>query len=149
MSTTPYYTKDRVERKWYVVDVSGQVLGRAASDVAKLLVGKTAPQFTPGQDTGAFVVVLNAGQVRVTGRKLTQKMYHRYSGYPGGLRSTSLRERLDREPAELFRDAVKGMLPQNKLGHRLITKLKVYDGSDHPHQAQQPETIAATELAAR
>lgn len=149
MSTTPYYTKDRVERKWYVVDVSGQVLGRAAASVAKLLVGKTSPHFTPGQDTGAFVVVVNAGKVQVTGRKLTQKLYYRHSGYPGGLRSVALRDRLARNPGELFRDAVKGMLPQNKLGSRLITKLKVYEGSDHPHQAQQPQSISAAELAAR
>jgi large subunit ribosomal protein L13 len=148
-NTTPYFTKDRVERKWFVVDVSGQVLGRAASGIAKLLIGKSEPQFTPGQDTGAFVVVLNASQIRVTGRKQTDKMYYRHSGYPGGLRSKSFRDRMGENPSELFRDAVKGMLPQNKLGNRLITKLKVYDGGEHPHEAQLPVAIAAADLAGR
>jgi large subunit ribosomal protein L13 len=145
-NVTPYFTKDRVERKWYVVDVADQVLGRAAMGIAKLIVGKTHAQFTPGQDTGAFVVVLNADKVRVTGNKLTDKLYHRHSGYPGGLRSTMLRDRLAKDPREVMRDAVKGMLPKNKLGHRLITKLKVYGGSDHQHSAQMPEAITVEQL---
>lgn len=144
---TPYYTKDRVERKWYVVDLDGQVLGRAAVGIAKLIVGKTHAQFTPGQDTGAFVVVLNADKFVVTGNKLTQKIYYRHSQYPGGLRATMLRDRLSKDPREVVRDAVKGMLPRNKLGNRLITKLKIYNGTDHPHAAQLPEVITVEQLA--
>ncbi|MCC7478609.1 50S ribosomal protein L13 [bacterium] len=144
---TPYFTKDRVERKWYVVDMADQVLGRAAVGIAKLIIGKNHAQFTPGQDTGAFVVVLNADKLRVTGNKLTQKIYYRHSGYPGGLRATMLRDRLSKDAREVVRDAVKGMLPHNKLGNRLITKLKVYSGSDHPHTAQNPTVITVEELA--
>jgi large subunit ribosomal protein L13 len=145
-NVTPYYTKDRVERPWYVVDVEGQILGRAAMGVAKLIVGKTHPEFTPGQDTGAFVVVVNSDKVKVTGRKLTDKLYHRHSGFPGGLRSTMLRDRLAKDSREVFRDAVKGMLPKNKLGHRLITKLKVYAGAEHQHSAQMPVAISVEAL---
>ena len=144
---TPYFTKDRVDRKWYVVDMADQVLARAAVGIAKLILGKTHAQFTPGQDTGSFVVVLNADKLRVTGNKLLQKIYYRHSGYPGGLRATMLRDRLAKDPREVVRDAVKGMLPHNKLGNRLITKLKVYNGTDHPHQAQGPVVITVEELA--
>lgn len=149
MSKTPYFTKERVERQWFVVDVSGQVLGRAAANIAKLLIGKTDPHYTPGQDTGAFVVAINASQIRVTGRKLTDKMYYNHSGYPGGLRTRALRDRMNTDAAEVLRDAVKGMLPHNKLGSRLITKLKVYSGSDQPHSAQLPQEISNADLTAR
>jgi len=149
MSKTPYFTKEQTERRWYVVDVAGQVLGRAAADIAKLIIGKTDPHYTPGQDTGAFVVVINAAQIKVTGRKMTDKIYYSHSGYPGGLRSRMLKDRMSSDPAEVVRDAVKGMLPHNKIGHRLITKLKVYAGSDHPHSAQLPEEITAEALSSR
>jgi large subunit ribosomal protein L13 len=148
MSNTPYFTKDRVKRDWYVVDLDGQVLGRAAAGIAKLLIGKNKPEFQPGQDCGGFVVVLNAGKVRVTGNKLLDKKYYRASGYPGGLHTRTLQERLDLQPQEVIRDAVKGMLPHNKIGNRLITKLKVYTGSEHPHSAQEPSTLSFEQLAA-
>jgi len=144
---TPYFTKERVDRPWYVVDAEGQILGRLAAGVAKLLIGKQRAQFTPGQDCGAFVVVVNAAQVRFTGKKLANKITYTHSGYPGGLRRRTLRERMASGPAEVVRAAVKGMLPRNKLGARLITKLKVYDGEHHPHQAQQPLSITVEELA--
>lgn len=147
MSKTPYFTKDRVERPWYVVDLKGQVLGRAAAGVAKLLIGKTEPTYTPGQDCGSFVVVLNAEKIAVTGNKLLQKRYYRHSGYPGGISSKTLEQRLELQPNEVFRDAVKNMLPHNKLGKRLITKLKVYAGSEHPHKAQMPKEITVEQLA--
>jgi len=139
MSKTPYFTKDRVERPWYVVDADGQMLGRFAASVAALLIGKNRPEFTPGQDCGGFVVVINAEKISVTGRKLQQKKYYRHSGYPGGLRERTLAQRLARDPEGVVRDAVKGMLPKNKLGSRLITKLKVYAGPEHPHRAQLPQ----------
>src|SRR5947207_6393980 len=125
MSKTPYFTKDRVERGWYVVDCDGQVLGRCASRIAAILLGKHLPTYTPGQDTGGFVVAVNASKIAVTGAKLEDKEYFNHSGYPGGLRTRTLRQRLDANSAEVIRDAVKGMLPHNKLGARLITKLKV------------------------
>jgi large subunit ribosomal protein L13 len=147
MSTTPYFTKERIDRPWYVVDAEGQVLGRLAAGVAKLMLGKTRPEFTRGQDCGAFVVVINADKIRVTGRKMSQKTYYWHSGFPGGLRARTLQQRMDTQPTEVVRDAIKGMLPHNKLGNRLITKLKVYTGGDHPHQAQQPQVITAEQLA--
>jgi large subunit ribosomal protein L13 len=147
MSTTPYFTKDRVDRPWYVVDAEGVVLGRLAVGVAKLLLGKTRAQFTPGQDTGGFVVIINADKIRVTGTKLLNKVYYTHSGFPGGLRAKTLGDRMQRQPLEVVREAVKGMLPHNKLGARLITKLKLYTSADHPHQAQQPVVIAAEQLA--
>lgn len=142
MKKTPYFTKERVERPWYLVDADGQVLGRLAAAVAGLLIGKNRPQYTPGQDCGGFVVVINADKIRVTGRKLQQKSYHRHSGYPGGLKSRSLAQRMSRDPEGVIRDAVKGMLPKNKLGSRLITKLKVFAGAEHVHQAQSPQAVA-------
>jgi large subunit ribosomal protein L13 len=142
MSKTPYFTKDNVERKWVVVDATDQVLGRFSSLVAGLLIGKNTPNFTPGQDCGVFVVVKNAAKIRVTGNKLKDKLYHHHSGYPGGLKTRTLEERLARHAEEVIRDAVKGMLPRNKLGNRLITKLKIYNGEDHPHQAQLPEDFS-------
>jgi large subunit ribosomal protein L13 len=147
MSKTPYFTKDRIERPWYLVDADGQVLGRFAAAVAALLIGKNRPEYTPGQDCGGFVIVVNAGKIRVTGRKLQQKSYHRHSGYPGGLKSRTLAQRMVRDPEGVIRDAVKGMLPKNKLGSRLITKLKVFAGAEHVHQAQSPRAVGIEQLA--
>jgi len=128
-----------IERDWYLVDADGQTLGRLATQVADRLRGKGKPQYTPHVDTGDFVVVVNAEKVRVTGKKLDEKRYYRHSGYPGGLRSRSLREQLDRQPAEVLRKAVKGMLPRNRLGRAQLTKLKIYAGPEHPHAAQSPK----------
>ncbi len=130
-----------VEREWFVVDAEGQTLGRLATRIADTLRGKRKPTYTPHVDTGDFVVVVNAEKIRVTGSKLDQKRYYRHSGYPGGLRSRTLREQLDRQPAEVIRKAVKGMLPRNRLANRQITKLKVYAGPDHPHEAQNPKPL--------
>ena len=131
-----------VERRWYVVDAEGETLGRLATRIADTLRGKGKPQFTPHVDTGDFVVVVNAEKIGVTGKKLDDKMYHRHSGYPGGLRSRTLREELERRPTEVIRKAVKGMLPRNRLGAQMLRKLKVYAGPEHPHQAQKPEPLA-------
>ena len=130
-----------VEREWFVVDAEGQTLGRLATRIADTLRGKRKPTYTPHVDTGDFVVVVNAEKIRVTGNKLDQKRYYRHSGYPGGLRSRTLREQLDRQPAEVIRKAVKGMLPRNRLANRQITKLKVYAGPNHPHEAQNPKPL--------
>jgi large subunit ribosomal protein L13 len=130
-----------IERRWYVVDADGKTLGRLATQVADTLRGKGKPQYTPHVDTGDFVVVVNAEKVHVTGNKLDQKRYYRHSGYPGGLRSRTLREQLDRRPTEVIRKAVRGMLPKNRLARRQLTKLKVYAGPEHPHQAQAPEPL--------
>ncbi len=130
-----------VEREWFVVDAEGQTLGRLATRIADTLRGKRKPTYTPHVDTGDFVVVVNAEKIRVTGSKLDQKRYYRHSGYPGGLRSRTLREQLDRQPAEVIRKAVKGMLPRNRLANRQITKLKVYAGPNHPHEAQNPKPL--------
>lgn len=132
--------QNEIEREWLVVDAANQVLGRLATEVATLLRGKHKPQFTPYLDTGDFVVVINAERVRVTGRKNTQKTYHRHSGYPGGLKSETLREMLDKYPERVIKKAVWGMLPKNRLGRKLFRKLKVYAGPEHPHEAQQPKT---------
>ena len=125
-------------RAWWVVDATGKPLGRLASEVAHVLRGKHKPQYTPHEDTGDFVVVVNAEKIAVTGTKLDDKLYYRHSGYPGGLRSRPLREQLDRRPTEVLRLAVKGMLPRNKLSRRQLTKLKIYAGPEHPHAAQEP-----------
>jgi large subunit ribosomal protein L13 len=130
-----------VERQWYVVDAEGQTLGRLATRVADTLRGKRKPTYTPHVDTGDFVVVVNAEKIAVTGKKLQQKLYYRHSGYPGGLRSRSLAEELERRPTEVIRKAVKGMLPRNRLGRAQLTKLKVYAGPVHPHEAQQPKPL--------
>jgi large subunit ribosomal protein L13 len=130
-----------VERRWFVVDAEGQTLGRLATQIAETLRGKNKPQYTPHVDTGDFVVVVNCEKIAVTGQKLDQKMYHRHSGYPGGLRSRTLREQLERRPTEVIRKAVKGMLPRNKLGRAQLLKLKVYVGPEHPHVAQAPEPM--------
>lgn len=125
-------------RDWYVVDASDQVLGRLATQIAMRLRGKHKPIFTPHVDTGDFVIVINADKVKLTGRKTDQKMYWRHSGYPGGIKGVSARRMLENKPEELIRQAVRGMLPKNRLGRKLLKKLKVYTGTEHPHQAQQP-----------
>ena len=130
-----------VERRWYLVDAEGETLGRLSTRIADLLRGKGKPTFTPHVDTGDFVVVVNAEKVVVTGKKLEQKRYYRHSGYPGGLRSRTLAEQLERRPTEVLRKAVKGMLPRNRLARRQITKLKVYAGPEHPHEAQNPQPL--------
>jgi large subunit ribosomal protein L13 len=130
-----------IERDWYVVDAEGETLGRLASRIAPILKGKHKPVYTPHLDCGDFVVIVNAEKVRVTGRKLDQKFYHRHSGYPGGLKSISLRDQLNRYPERVLEAAIRGMLPKNKLGRRMIKKLKVYAGDAHPHEAQQPKPL--------
>jgi large subunit ribosomal protein L13 len=129
------------QRDWYVVDADGQTLGRLATQIADALRGKRKPEYTPHCDTGDFVVVVNAAKIRVTGNKLNDKIYYRHSGYPGGLRSRTLAEMLERRPEEVIRKAVKGMLPRNRLSRQQLTKLKVYAGPEHPHQAQQPQAM--------
>jgi large subunit ribosomal protein L13 len=130
-----------IDRRWYVVDAEGQTLGRLATQIADTLRGKGKPQYTPHVDTGDFVIVVNAEKITVTGKKLDQKRYYRHSGYPGGLRSRTLREQLDRQPTEVLRKAVKGMLPRNRLSRAQITKLKIYAGPEHPHEAQAPQPL--------
>jgi large subunit ribosomal protein L13 len=138
MSTTITRPAD-VERGWYVIDATDQTLGRLATRIATVLRGKHKPTFQPHVDTGDFVVVVNAEKVRLTGRKLDQKFYYRYSGYMGGLRSRSAREQLNSFPDRVLLHAVKGMLPKNRLARQVFTKLKVYAGPEHPHEAQQPQ----------
>jgi large subunit ribosomal protein L13 len=133
-----------LQRKWWVVDAEGQILGRLAGAVASRLRGKDKPTFAPHLDGGDFVVVVNAEKVRVTGRKLEQKVYRRHSGYPGGMRETRLAEMLAKHPERVIESAVRGMLPKNALGHQLFGKLKVYAGPTHPHAAQQPEQWTLT-----
>jgi large subunit ribosomal protein L13 len=128
-------------REWYVVDAEGETLGRLAARIAPILKGKHKPIYTPHLDCGDFVIVVNAEKVRVTGRKLDQKVYYQYSGYPGGIRSTKLRDQLAKHPERVLEAAVRGMLPKNRLGRRMIKKLKVYAGGSHPHQAQQPKPL--------
>jgi len=125
-------------RNWLVVDAEGQILGRLATQIADALRGKRKPEYTPHVDTGDFVVVINAEKIAVTGAKRSEKRYYRHSGYPGGIKSRTLEEMLDRRPEEVIRKAVKGMLPRNRLARRQITKLKVYAGPEHPHAAQMP-----------
>jgi large subunit ribosomal protein L13 len=129
------------ERNWLVVDASGKTLGRLATQIADTLRGKRKPDYTPHLDVGDFVIVVNAERISVTGRKREQKLYYRHSGYPGGLRSRTLAEMLERRPEEVVRKAVKGMLPRTRLGRAQLRKLKVYAGPDHPHAAQQPEPM--------
>ncbi len=134
-----YVTKlDDVKRQWFVVDAAGQNLGRLASKVAAILRGKHKPIFTPSLDTGDYVIVVNAEKITVTGNKLTEKFYYRYSGYPGGLTSISLKNQLAKHPDRVISHAVWGMLPHNKLGRAMLKKLKVYAGPEHPHAAQAP-----------
>jgi large subunit ribosomal protein L13 len=130
-----------IAREWYLVDADGQTLGRLATLIADTLRGKRKPQYTPHVDTGDFVIVVNAEKIVTTGNKLDQKLYYRHSGYPGGLKSRTLREQLDRRPTEVIRKAVKGMLPKNKLASKQLTKLKVYAGPEHPHGPQNPKAL--------
>jgi large subunit ribosomal protein L13 len=134
-------TPDTRERNWLVVDASGQTLGRLATQIADVLRGKRKPEYTPHCDVGDFVIVVNAEKIAVTGKKREEKRYYRHSGYPGGLRSRTLEEMLERQPEEVIRKAVKGMLPRNRLARRQMAKLKVYAGPDHPHAAQKPEPM--------
>jgi large subunit ribosomal protein L13 len=131
--------KSEITRDWYVVDAEGQILGRLATQIADRLRGKGKPGYTPHVDTGDFVVVVNADKIAVTGSKLDSKMYYRHSGYPGGLKQRTLRDQLERRPTEVLRKAVKGMLPRNRLARQQITKLKIYAGPEHPHEAQSPK----------
>ena len=130
---------DDINREWRVLDASEHVLGRLATEAARLLRGKHRADFTPHLDTGDFVVVINAGKLKVTGDKMNDKMYYRHSGRPGSLRAETLEERMVKYPERVIRDAVWGMLPKNRLGRKLLRKLKVYRGSEHPHEAQQPK----------
>ena len=140
MST--YFPKEGdITRKWFVVDATGLPLGRLASRVARILIGKENPKYTPFIDTGDHVVIINAEKIKITGMKADQKVYHRYTGYPGGLRSRTFEEMLARRPEEIIRLAVKGMMPRNRLARRQITKLKIYAGPEHPHVAQKPQPL--------
>jgi len=130
-----------IERNWFVVDASGKTLGRLASEIAQILKGKHKPMYTPHLDCGDYVIVVNAGKVQVTGRKMDQKFYYRHSLYPGGLKSISLRDQLETHPDRVITAAVRGMLPKSRLGRAMIKKLKVYASSDHPHVAQQPKPL--------
>ncbi len=128
-----------VERKWYVIDAEGKTLGRLATEIARLLRGKTKPQYTPHVDTGDFVIVVNAEKVAVTGKKAEQKVYRRHTGHPGGLKTTSYGQMMERRPEEILRKAVYGMMPKTRLGRKQFRKLKIYAGPEHPHAAQNPQ----------
>lgn len=132
---------DKIERKWYVVDAEGQTLGRMASEIAKVLRGKNKPEFTPHVDTGDYVVVVNADKVKVTGKKLQQKIYYNHSDYVGGMRETTLADLLAKKPEKVVELAVKGMLPKGPLGRQMLQKLHVYAGAEHAQQAQKPEVL--------
>jgi large subunit ribosomal protein L13 len=133
--------REDVQRDWYIVDAENKVLGRLASELAKILRGKNRPDFTPHVDTGDYVIVINADKVNLTGNKWKDKVYYRHSGYPGGIKSITAENLRAKRPEDLIRFAVKGMLPKNRLGRKLFKKLKVYAGGEHPHQAQQPKPI--------
>lgn len=141
MRTTFIAKKEDADHAWVLVDAADKVLGRLAVDIASILRGKTKPEYTPHVDTGDFVVVINAEKVKLTGNKLEDKMYYRHSGYMGGLKTASAKDVLDKKPEEIIRHAVKGMLPKNSLGKAMFKKLKVYAGSTHPHDAQQPQAL--------
>ena len=132
---------DKIERKWYVVDADGCTLGRLASGVASVLRGKNKPQFTPHVDTGDYVIIVNADKIKVTGKKLDQKIYYHHSDYVGGMKETTLREMLNKKPERVIELAVKGMLPKGPLGRQMMTKLHVYAGAEHGHEAQKPEVL--------
>ncbi|MCX5847485.1 MAG: 50S ribosomal protein L13 [Deltaproteobacteria bacterium] len=133
--------KEDIIRNWYVIDAEGQILGRLASEIARRLRGKHKPVYTPYMDTGDFVIVVNAGKVSLTGKKLSDKVYYHYSGYPGGLKKTYAGKMLEDNPEKVLNYAVKGMLPKNSLGRKMLKKLKIYAGNDHPHEAQCPQII--------
>ncbi len=131
-----------VNRSWFVVDMDDQVLGRAATEIARILRGKHKPIYSPSVDTGDFVIVVNAEKVKLTGNKLADKKYYHHTGFPGGIRSITAEKLIEKQPEELIKKAVKGMLPKNKLGRQMIRKLKVYSGGEHPHSAQQPKALS-------
>lgn len=131
-----------VEREWYLVDAKGQNLGRLATRIARALLGKDKPAYTPGVELGDYVVVINAEKISVTGKKLDEKIYYRHSGYPGGLKKITLRKQLERHPERVIRSAVRGMLPRNSLGKRLLRNLRIYAGPTHPHSAQNPKPLS-------
>lgn len=142
---TKFIRTEDVDHKWYLVDAKDQVLGRLASKIARIIRGKDKAIFTPNMDTGDFVVVVNADKVKVTGKRAELKTYIRHSGYPGGQKITSFQEMMAKKPEFIIENAVQGMLPKNRLGKKIIKKLKVYAGNDHPHSAQKPEPISFTE----
>lgn len=131
-----------IQRQWYVIDARGKILGRMATEIAKVLRGKHKPIFTPNLDAGDFVIVVNAREIKLTGAKLDKKIYYRHTEYPGGIRERTAAQMLEEKPEELVRLAVKGMLPKNRLSRKLVTKLKVYAGAEHPHDAQKPQPLA-------
>ncbi|MEM0953516.1 MAG: 50S ribosomal protein L13 [Pseudomonadota bacterium] len=133
---------EMVQHDWYVVDAADKTLGRLASEIAHRLRGKHKPEYTPHVDTGDYIVVINAAKVRVTGAKASDKMYHRHTGYPGGLKSMSFEQLIEKAPERVIQSAVKGMLPRNPLGRAMFKKLKVYAGGEHPHAAQQPQALS-------
>lgn len=141
MRTTFIAKEAEIERKWYVVDATDKTLGRFASEVASILRGKKKPIYTPFLDTGDFVIVLNADKIKVTGKKLEQKLYRKHSDYVGGLKEMTLREMMEKKPTEVIKLSIKGMLPKNALGRKMLGKLHVYTGSEHNHEAQQPEVL--------
>lgn len=132
---------EEVTRDWYLVDAENQVLGRIATTIANVLRGKNKPTFTPSVDTGDFIIVVNAEKIALTGNKRADKMYYSHSGYPGGIKSITAGKLLDKKPEDLIKHAVKGMLPKNKLARHMLSKLKIYAGSEHPHKAQQPKAL--------
>jgi len=134
-------TKEELDPKWYLVNAEGKVLGRLCTGLAKILRGKNKPTYTPYLDTGDFVIVVNAGKVTLTGKKLKDKIYYHHTGYPGGIKQTSAEKLLAKKPAEMIRIAVRGMLPKNSLGRQMLRKLKVYAGPNHPHEAQKPAPL--------
>ena len=141
MNKTFQAKPDEVPRNWVVVDLEGKTLGRAACAIANVLRGKTKPEFTPHVDTGDYLVVINAAQVRVTGKKLSDKVYYHHTGYIGHMKSETLAKRLERAPEQVITEAVKGMLPRNSLGRQMMKKLRVFPGAEHTHQAQQPQPL--------
>ena len=142
MDKTYHPKPGEITHEWYVADANGQNLGRFATKIARTLLGKDKPTFTPGVDTGDFVIVINCEKIVVTGNKMDDKMYYRHTGYPGGLKEINLRDQLEKHPDRVIKAAVKGMLPKNTHGRNLLKKLKVYAGSEHPHQAQDPKPLA-------
>lgn len=141
MKTTKVAKQEDIVRDWYVIDVNNKVLGRVATEIANVLRGKKKPIFSPSVDTGDFVIVLNAEKIALTGNKVSDKMYYSHSGFPGGLKSANAATMLAKKPEDILRKAVKGMLPKNKLARHMISKLKIYTGNVHPHEAQQPKQL--------
>ena len=140
MKTTAVRTQD-IEQKWYIMDCYGKTLGRLSVQVANILRGKNKPEYTPNADVGDFVVLVNAKDIKVTGKKTEDKIYYRHSGYPGGIKQISFKDQLDKDPEKIIRDSVKGMLPKNRLNRQIIKKLKVYSDENHPHEAQNPKEL--------